>query len=154
MKKYALRFVNVEGAIYMTYDMKGNLSNLDLVEILPQLNEKQIEWIFSTLIADVRTLEKCLSINMRKIEIVDITVSITFEAFWKEYPNKVGRKERTRELWRLLTDIEKAKAFNNIKAYKKWISLQNNMAFVYPETYLSQRRWDNEFDEAVTKYYQ
>lgn len=153
MKKYAVRFIDIEGCINLTYDTNGNLSLVDMTEILPKLTVIQIEWIWAELIKVIHTQERISKFEWKKVEILELTEGITFEAFWKEYPNKVGRKERCRELWRMLTDAEKYKAFHSIKSYKKWISTQNNMAFVYPETFLNQRRWENEFDEAVAKYY-
>lgn len=68
---------------------------------------------------------------------------ISFMAFWNTYAHKVGNKTRAKKLFEALTDVEKAKAINYIKRYKNFL-LQGNVQQLYPETYLHQKRFDNE----------
>jgi hypothetical protein len=68
---------------------------------------------------------------------------LSFKAFWDAYANKVGNKGRAEKLWNALTPTDKAKALSYIKRYNNLL-LQSNIQKLYPETYLNQRRFDNE----------
>lgn len=68
---------------------------------------------------------------------------LSFKAFWDAYANKVGNKTKANKLWDTLTPTDKAKALSYIKRYDNLL-LQGNIQKLYPETYLNQRRFDNE----------
>ena len=67
-----------------------------------------------------------------------------FEAFWKAYGYKVGGKARAEKLWGRLGEEERLLALGGI--WKQRLhSERHKTDMPYPETYLSQRRWENEF---------
>lgn len=72
--------------------------------------------------------------------------SYTFEDFWEMYGYKVGKKERVKKLWENLTEIEQGKCMVSIPKYKRWLNKNEGIAQCYPETYLSQKRWENEYE--------
>jgi hypothetical protein len=79
------------------------------------------------------------------LEVIEETPNIPFSTFWDAYGLKIGRKERCEKLWKLMTDVEKNLAFNGIKKYNDWLTRNANIQKLYPETFLNQRRWENEY---------
>lgn len=78
-----------------------------------------------------------------KIEL--LPTDLSFEAFWEAYGNKIGKKTRAQELWKLLSESDKQAALIGVKKYKQWKALNPSVQMLYPETFLSQRRFENEF---------
>lgn len=77
-----------------------------------------------------------------------ISESITdtsFKAFWEKFRNKVGNKPRAEKLYKLLSPEEKLQVIMSIKKYHNWLIQNPNVQQLYPETYLAQRRWENQF---------
>lgn len=74
----------------------------------------------------------------------DITIlELTFEKFWNVYAYKRGNIERTKKLWAKITEAEKIIAIGFINKIKQ-VYEKEGKQMPYPETYLSQRRWENE----------
>jgi len=69
----------------------------------------------------------------------------SFEAFWDMYNYKVGKKDRVKKLWETLTEVEQDRAMMGIIKYKRYLAQNPHIAQCYPETYLSQKRWENEY---------
>lgn len=64
---------------------------------------------------------------------------ISFEAFYKRYPKKVGRLVQTEKAYNKLSDTDKMEAILYIE---QLIRLKNDgTAFPYPATYLNQKYW-------------
>lgn len=78
-----------------------------------------------------------------KVEV--IPDSLTFQDFWDLFGNKVGKKVKAEQLWKLLPEAEKREAIIGIKRYKNWLIQNPNVQMLYPETFLSQKRWENEY---------
>ena len=71
-------------------------------------------------------------------------IDVSFEAFWNAYAYKVGNKSRVQKKWNLLPEKERILAIGAIARYKRFAE-SKRIERVYPETYLDQRRWENEF---------
>lgn len=116
-----------------------------LVQITTQgLKPEQAGWILKTIPpfeGDLPTLELALPF----IRVEAVPADLTFNAFWEAYGYKVGKRERAIKIWATLNDIDKARCIRSIPKYNQWLSNKFNMERLYPETYLSQRRWENEF---------
>jgi hypothetical protein len=79
-----------------------------------------------------------------KCEIKDITnLDLSFIKFWNAYGYKRGNIERARKLWDKLTAHEKILALGFINKLKA-VYDRERKDMPYPETYLSQKRWENE----------
>jgi hypothetical protein len=74
-----------------------------------------------------------------------IDPDLSFDGFWNSYAYKVGNKLRTEKLWNRLTEPEKAMAMKSIRIYDQFLAMKTNQAKAYPETYLSQRRFENNY---------
>lgn len=68
----------------------------------------------------------------------EITV-VSFDAFYNQYPKKVGRKEDTLKAWNKLKEVEKMEAILYIPELIKLKS--DGTAFPYPATYLNKKLW-------------
>lgn len=84
--------------------------------------------------------------NIGLMSLAGIQADLSFERFWSAYGNKVGRKDRAKKLWSLLSDTERNQVLLAIPRYKYWLS-SRPIEMVYPETFLSQRRWENDFSK-------
>ena len=73
-----------------------------------------------------------------------VTADLSFEKFWNTYGNKVGNKKRSKRLWGQLNPTERARALAYIKVYDNYLWQNKGIAKAYPETYLNQKRWENE----------
>lgn len=71
-------------------------------------------------------------------------IDVTFDAFWNEYAYKVGNKSRVMKKWNALKEPERLLAIGAIPRYKRFAD-SKKIERVYPETYIDQRRWENEF---------
>ena len=68
----------------------------------------------------------------------------TFELFWNAYGYKVGNKARVAKKWERLPEGERVLAMAAIPRYRRFAE-GKKIELVYPETYIDQRRWENEF---------
>lgn len=69
---------------------------------------------------------------------------LSFERFWNTYGYKVGNKAKAMKLWNSLSDADKAMCLRRIKAYKNYLE-RTGIAQAYPETYLRNRRWEDQY---------
>lgn len=110
----------------------------------PGLTPEQAGWILRTVPAaeaDLAGLE--LAFPFLKVEVQPQDLS--FNAFWEAYAYKVGKRERAMKLWASMSDADKVKCLRSIPKYNQWLSTKFNMERLYPETYLHQARYNNEF---------
>lgn len=83
--------------------------------------------------------------NKNKAVFAEIPTDLSFEAFWNQYGHKQGDKSRAQKLWKLLSDEDKVAALGAIKRYKNYLLAHPAQECLYPQTYLNQRRWENDF---------
>jgi hypothetical protein len=72
-------------------------------------------------------------------------VNIDFEWFWNEYDKKIGVKEKLKNKWLKLSDLERENAMNYIDLYKK--SVPDKQFRKNPETFLNNKSWNDEIIE-------
>lgn len=73
------------------------------------------------------------------------SINIPFDLFWDLYDKKVGDKSRCEKKWIKLKDTERQKIIDTLPDWKKRISEKQFQP--YPETYLNQRRWNDEIEK-------
>jgi len=73
----------------------------------------------------------------------EIKEEISFKTFWDKFAYKYGNKQKAERIWNLLSDQQQVKAIAYIPTYKNML-IQSNKDHLYPETYLSQKRFLNE----------
>lgn len=90
----------------------------------------------------VKEFQHWLQVGCEIKEISQIDTS--FANFWDTYAYKVGNKARVQKKWNLLPEKERILAIGAIARYRRFAE-GKRIERVYPETYIDQRRWENEF---------
>jgi hypothetical protein len=134
----------LDGSIILTYNEQALLIGY-LIEGKP--TEKQRTWIMKSLskfnsIDDVMIIVK----SLKEGAIVEKPLDLSFDYFWTKYNYKLGHKKRTKALWDKLIDSERTRALNALPKYDAFLKQKKGIDKAYPETYLSQCRWEN-FEE-------
>lgn len=83
--------------------------------------------------------------TMTRGKITRMEQDLSFGAFWSAYGYKVGNKARVQKLWEKLSDAERAQAIRSIPLYDRFLLMKQNQDKLYPETYLRQRRFENNY---------
>ncbi len=126
----AFKYNNQGSMIGMSLDAKMPAAALELIYPklpLAEANLKQFAQAFKN-----TTVSECIA-------------DTSFKAFWDKFGNKVGNKIRADKLYKLLSDEEKLQVMSSIKKYHNWLVQNPNVQQLYPETYLAQRRWENQY---------
>ncbi|MBK5213393.1 MAG: hypothetical protein JJE55_07010 [Flavobacteriaceae bacterium] len=129
------------GTMIFKYDLDGFLTHFELVDA--QLDEKQRNWLYTQKFPyTVERLKHFYAIS--NFTVTKGMPDLSFEAFYNLFGNKVKRT-RSESLWNKLTDTEKTNAIASVKPYKYWLGRQRGIAQQQPDTYISQKRWLDDF---------
>lgn len=109
-------------------EFDGNWKDEQINKILPKIPVN-----LPMMISDIKAQK--LNSTWKFSEIQDLT----FESFYKEYPSKVGPKEKTKKAYEKLSDAEKMEAILFIPELVK--IKKDGTAYPYPATYLNQKYW-------------
>lgn len=121
------------------YDLNGCLIGF---ELNAQLNQIQYDSTLSALPIKEQTL--LLWTKSPGVKVVEVPLDLSFATFWTKYAYKVGDKKKAEKLWIKLNDADKTLALINIEKYNRFV-FERGIDKVYPERYLSQERFKNEF---------
>lgn len=84
--------------------------------------------------------------GMAGYEVKDISdIDVSFERFWNLYGKKVGNKAGVAKKWEKLSWEERVMAIGVVPRMRRYYE-KKGLDLPYPETYINQRRWENEFD--------
>lgn len=72
------------------------------------------------------------------------TQDLSFEKFWNAYGYKVGNKATVEKKWNALKEEDRLLALQGISRQRRH-SESHKTDMPYPQTYIDQRRWENEF---------
>ena len=142
--KYLIMDKKTKTARMSVYFEDEQISKVEFHEV----TNKQFEFLSLNILPKVfnkSALEDTINEFKTHLECVEEIPNIPFSQFWDTYGLKVGRKERCEKLWKLMTDVEKNLAMSGIKKYNNWLTANTNIQKLYPETFLNQRRWENEY---------
>ena len=85
-------------------------------------------------------------LHAEKCEVKDVTVSdLSFACFWNTYAYKVGNKATVEKKWNALKPEDRLLALQGIVRQRRH-SEPKHTDMPYPQTYIDQRRWENEFN--------
>lgn len=104
------------------------------------LNFMRSNWNEESLLENVNDLSSTVRFRVAKVE-----QDLSFESFWEAYGYKVGNKARAAKLWGNMGKQDKQHCFVGIRAYNYYLTLHTNVEKLYPETFLHQRRYENEY---------
>lgn len=141
MIKYVLTSSKFEGQIVVGYK-DGRICLLDLSTTT--LSDKQFDYILTNLPVHEADVKIMVS-KSQDLKMVFVPEDLSFERFWTDYNYKIGNKKRAEKLWCELTEADKITALNSIPKYLNFLQRKSNIERLYPETFLSQRRFENQF---------
>jgi hypothetical protein len=123
--------------ITFQYDAKGVLK---ILEFDGEWCSTQVEKLIKMIPVELETILVDMK-NQKPTSrwIFNEVTDISFSAFYKSYPKKVGRKEQTEKMYNKLSDADKMEAILYIADLIKLKS--DGTAFPYPATYLNQKYW-------------
>lgn len=139
MKKYLVTHKKNGKTMLFSFDLNGFLIafKTDL-----NMNDATVDYFKKQFPFKLSELDHYKQSNLFKVD--ELEQDLSFNAFWNTYARKVGNKSRAEKLWKGLKDTQKAKALNYIKTYDNHLIMNQGITKLYPETYLSQKRFDNE----------
>jgi hypothetical protein len=137
MRKYIVTTPAVTGDLTFEYDATGILVSF---HNNAELKEEHCKWLYR----HFPFVDDELPHTFPKSKITEVT-DLTFERFWREYDMKVGNKTRTEKLWNALPEADRMQVFERLPKYRRHLKLHQGIMQAYPETFLSQRRWENEY---------
>jgi hypothetical protein len=140
MRTYALHIQGASGGLELGYD--DNRLVQVIIDII-DMTAEQHEWICG-FIGKIASIDTLLALKEPKFKVVLVEKVIEFEAFWAEYRYKIGRIERCKKLWKGMTVAERALCVYQIRKYDRYLA-HTNIEKLYPETFLSQRRWEADY---------
>ncbi|MBX7204169.1 MAG: hypothetical protein K1X81_01980 [Bacteroidia bacterium] len=142
MKQYSVTSPKMGGEIIFRYDEERNLTGFDFG---PEVDKISRMWVLEHLPVWENALLAWPS-KSPHIKVTEIPQDLSFESFWNRYAYKVGDKSKAKKLWEKLGDTEKTKCLNSINRYNIYLR-DTSIAKVYPERYLSQQRYNNDFKQ-------
>ena len=120
-------------AIYFNDNAKGGFVSNSIVEA-----PVKIDYISGKIPPQFDGMKQVGCI-VKDISVIDLS----FEKFWNTYAYKRGNLARSKKLWAKLSEQERILALGFI-AKLRVVYEQERKDMPYPETYLSQKRWENE----------
>lgn len=139
MSSVLIQSPKFQGEIELKFNPDGWLVSF---EIRAQLDA--VQYAYFRDILPVHLSEVTEKYAKSSVSISYHNTELTFEMFWNTYKYKVGNKNRARKLWDSYTEAEKLSALTFVEKYDRFLAAKRNMEKCYPETYLHQRRWDNQ----------
>ncbi len=141
MLTLALTSKKFEGQILFKYNLNGYLISF---EVQAELDEAQLLYFYKLLPWTKSKLYSMQSLPGNEITITEIPADLSFEVFWNRYNNKVGKKNKVKQIWENLPEATRVKVLVSITYYNQWL-VKTGFAKCYPETYLNQERYENEY---------
>jgi len=142
--KFILTATTFIGELHFTYNELGKLRHY---ESLANLSEVQQNWLEANFPFAQNKLKDFISFRIKVV-----SADLSFSIFWKEYDYKVGNKLKVEKLWNALDEADCIAVLEHIPAYKRYLK-NSNLAQAYPETFLNQRRWENELPKPKKTVY-
>ncbi len=140
LTKYLIENKIFKHAVVVGYSQHGKVIFYDATGI--EQGEKQ-----HRMFVEIPYLEAELPLFAKKFPTLKITkaqTDLSFPAIWEAYGYKVGGKEATAKKWNKLSEAEKIAVFNCLPKYNEYLT-KTGTAKAYLETFLNQKRYENEF---------
>lgn len=138
MLRYLVTSEKLKGALKFGFDREGG--HLVYFEQMAELNESQLalfSWSFPY------THQYFLEFVAAHPSLVVEEISETpFDAFWRAYGNKVGKKD-AEKAWSKMPEVKRRAALAYVPRYKQR-KAKEGTAMHYPATYLRAEPWEDE----------
>lgn len=130
-----------------TYNETELLCALDINEVRGSelyYDYQVLKGFLKWLPTNLSDLETAMTQPGNTIKVTEIAPDLSFQAFWDLYDYKVGNRSRAEAVWKKLSTADKNACMLGVRRYKNWLKTQS-IGHAYAETFLSQRRWENEY---------
>jgi len=141
-KAYIINVIGRDVSFFFRYFENGFIESFHYNSITDP-GEKARETISKIFPFEISQLDLFKN-NKDVFKVEEVTPDLSFKKFWDTYAHKQGKKARAERLWKQLSLSERAKAMAYIKKYDNFLFMNKGIAKAYPETYLNQKRWENE----------
>lgn len=138
-KKYILTSEHFKGEITFEYNLKGFLKAVKVGEV-KGMSKSIFDWLWANLPTSTQMIEEYKK-TAGNFKISEVPVDLSFERFWSEYNNKVGKKKMTENAWNKLSQKDKIAALLYIEKLRR-TKRQDGTQMPYPSTYLNQKYWE------------
>lgn len=136
MSKYLITSDKFKGSLLFEYE-KGILNKLEFSKDFSEKEELRI-WLLSKTRIKEEEVEAWQS--YKDIDFTRLLNDTTFEAFYKLYPRKDGKKLMAMRTWEKMSEADRIKAISHIDTLITQKSADGT-AFPYASTYLNQKYW-------------
>lgn len=141
IREYIVTSMQLEGSIIFYFDDSERCRGF---QVEGEPTDDQLNWIRNNIrLFDDPVKLKSFFKTIKGAKVIEKPMDLSFETFWKTYNYKEGNKQRAIKLWGALTDVQRARALVGIRKYNDRLSQRPAQERAYPETYLSQRRWES-----------
>lgn len=137
MRKYVLTSPGFKGELIFGYNSEQVLVHF---ENNAELEAPHLDYLKRNFPFVADELPKVV----RKGKLTEIT-DLSFTKFWADYSYKVGNKARAEKLWNKLQESERIAVFEALPRYNYYLKTHPSIEKTYAETFLYQRRWENEY---------
>lgn len=138
-KKYILTSDHFTGEVTFEYNLKGFLKAVKVGEV-KGMSKSIFDWLWANLPTSTQMIEEYKK-TAGNFKISEVPVDLSFERFWSEYNNKVGKKKMTENAWNKLSQKDKIAALLYIEKLRR-TKRQDGTQMPYPSTYLNQKYWE------------
>lgn len=121
--------------VQRTYNRHGILINVTIV------NGNELEQVDADNISFSLRLQDFLERSKKQgAKVTEVHRTVTFEEFWKQYPEKNGGRAAAEHKWKALSKADQLEAFDYLKTLIANSKLRGT-AVPYAQTYFNQKRW-------------
>ena len=139
MKKYSITSGLFAGEVVLTFSEAGCLVDMDFAD--SRMSEQQQTWLLRNIPVSEESMKFVVN-AAQSLRLQEIPDTVTFEAFWNAYDDKVcSNKRRCLAKWEKMTATEQVRAYRYIGTYFR--NLPAGTRKKYAETYLNAELWNN-----------
>jgi proteasome lid subunit RPN8/RPN11 len=144
MQKFRLKIKNkTQLEVVVGFNEAEELVSVEVqVDSEHEFTDDQRTWLWQVM--PKRQEELTVIMRHPNLSVEPIEDDLSFQRFWEAYDFKVGKKKRAIKLWEELPDLERHQAIKSIPRYNFFL-IERGINKAYPETYLAQKRYQNEF---------
>lgn len=138
--KYLLTIAECDGEAVIEYSFKGFLRSAEIT-VGKNMSFNIFEFLWTNLPMRRSEIDEWQKNAPAGWQMHEMSEDLSFDRFWKEYGNKVGKKTMTENAWKKLSQADKMAALLFIPKLRTRKKLDGTQ-MPYPSTYLNQKYWE------------
>ena len=110
---YTLSGESFSGSIVYQFDIKQSIQSITFCDIEPPVKR----YFLDKMPEDIEHLKRIVKVLKQKGKAVKLDIieaDFSFKRFWDEYDNKIGKKVRTENIWKAMSNIYRIVFINEI----------------------------------------